>query len=110
MVDASSDLLKDFDDRVSSPSSGMQSKKVLKLLPYPGACSRCCYRTVAEEVIHLCSHPCVMTEVGEMRSYDNLNKMDVVSTSTEVEDLEAAVRTLLEVTSWMDCGFTLLNP
>ena len=30
------DILSDIDDHISSPSSGMLSKKVLKRLPYPG--------------------------------------------------------------------------
>ena len=37
-----------------------------------------------------------------MISYDNMNTTDVVFSSTEVEDLEAAARTWLEATSWMD--------
>ena len=37
-----------------------------------------------------------------MKSFKNLNKTDVVFSSSEFEDLEIAVRTLLEATSWMD--------
>ena len=36
---ASSDILTDIDDHISSPFSGMLSKKVSKLLPYPGVSS-----------------------------------------------------------------------
>ena len=42
------------------------------------------------------------TTLGEMKSFDNLSKTDVVFFSFKVEDLEATARTLLEVTSWMD--------
>ena len=41
-----------------------------------------------------------------MKSYDNLAKSDVVFFSVEVENLETAVRTLVEVTSWMDWWFS----
>ena len=39
-----------------------------------------------------------------MKSYDNPARTDIVF-STEVEDFEAAARTLLRVTSWMDWRF-----
>ena len=41
---ASVDILVDIDNRVSSMSSGMCSRKVSKLLQYPGVCSRKFYR------------------------------------------------------------------
>ena len=41
---ASGDILSDIDDHILSPSLGMCSKKVLKLLPYTGICSRRFYR------------------------------------------------------------------
>ena len=37
-----------------------------------------------------------------MQSFDNLSKSDVVFFAPEIEDLEIAPRTLLEVMSWMD--------
>ena len=38
------DILVDIDDRISSPSLGMHSKKASKLLQHPGVRSRCFYR------------------------------------------------------------------
>ena len=37
-----------------------------------------------------------------MKSFDNLCKTDEVISSSEIEDLEATARTLLETTSWLD--------
>ena len=37
---ASSHILEDIDDHISSPSTGMRLKKDSKLLPYPGVRSR----------------------------------------------------------------------
>ena len=37
-----------------------------------------------------------------MRSFDDLNKTNVVFLAFEAEDLEAALRTIMEATSWMD--------
>ena len=44
-------------------------------------------------------------EVGEMRSFENLNKIDNVFSSSEIEDVRVAASTLLETTSWMDWWF-----
>ena len=43
-----------------------------------------------------------MTELAGMRSFDNLAKTDIVLSSSEAEDLEAAVRSFVEATSWID--------
>ena len=43
-----------------------------------------------------------VTELAGMRSFDNLNKTDVILSSSEAEDLEAAVRSNVEATFWMD--------
>ena len=48
------------------------------------------------------SLPHHVTELANMRSYDNLSKTNVVLSSSEVEDFEAAARSVVEVTSWMD--------
>ena len=45
--------------------------------------------------------PRAMTEFGGMHLFDNLNKTAVVFSGSEVEELEAAVRTIVEATSWM---------
>ena len=37
-----------------------------------------------------------------MHSFDNLNRTDVILSSSEEEDLEAAVWSIVEATSWMD--------
>ena len=101
--DASSDI----DDCISSLLSGMHSKKVSKLLPYPGVHSRHYYRTKGEEVICHRILPRAINELGDMKSCNNLNKTDIVFTFTEVEDLEAITKALLEVTSWINwCFYT----
>ena len=42
-----------------------------------------------------------ITEIGHIKSYNTLAKTDVFS-SSEMEDVEAASRVLLEASSWMD--------
>ena len=49
--DTSSDILKDINDRISSPLSGIWSKRVSKFLPYSEVRSRCLYQIEGEEVI-----------------------------------------------------------
>ena len=43
-----------------------------------------------------------MTELAGLRSYENLNKTDVIWSSTEAEDIEAALKSIVEATSRMD--------
>ena len=43
-----------------------------------------------------------ITELGSVKSFSNLNKTDVVFSFSEIEELEVAVSTLSETTSWMD--------
>ena len=43
-----------------------------------------------------------MTELADLRTFDNLNKTDVIWSSTEAEGMEAALRSTVEATSWMD--------
>ena len=49
-----------------------------------------------------CTLPRPITELGEMKSFDDLNKTDVVLSSTKAKDLEAAGWIIIGVTSWMD--------
>ena len=41
-------------------------------------------------------------ELAGMRSFDNLNKTDVILSSFEAKDMKAAMQSIVEVTSWMD--------
>ena len=77
----------------------MQSKKVSKLLPYPGVRSRRFYRLEREEVIKFHVFPRLITELAAMRSYENMAKTDMVLLSSEAEELEAAARFIMEATS-----------
>ena len=43
-----------------------------------------------------------VTDLAGMRSFENLNRMDVILSSSEAEDVEAAMRSIVEATSWMD--------
>ena len=83
MGDASADILTD-DDRVSLSSSGMQFRKVSKLLPYPGEEH---YHFEGEEVVRSCWLLHAVTELGRMRSFIKLNKTDVVFSTSKTEDL-----------------------
>ena len=74
----------DLDDRISSPSSGKCSKKVLKLLAYPSVRSRRFCRFEGEEL---------------SEAFENLNKPDVILSSSEAKDMEAAMRSIVEATS-----------
>ena len=97
--DILSDILKDIDDRITS------------------LCLRCgrrcqsCYlilEFIVDIVIALrVKRLFIITlyPMGRMKSCYNLNKTDMVFTCTEVEDLEATVRALLKVTSWMNWWF-----
>ena len=53
-------------------------------------------------MVSSCSLLCTITEHGGMRSFENLSKTKVVFLAAKAEDLEAAVRTVVEVTFWMD--------
>ena len=47
-----------------------------------------------------------------MKSFEKLNKTDVLFSSSEVENLEAAMRTLLKATSlidWLAYGIVKIN-
>ena len=46
-----------------------------------------------------------------MISFDNLNRMDVILSSSEAEDMKAAMQSIVEATSWMDWWtFSLKSP
>ena len=97
----SADILEDIDDHISSPPSGMRSKKVSKLLQYVGVCSRRFYRFEGDEITKACSLNRHVMEVAGLHSYDNLNNTDVILSLSEAEDMEAALRSITEATSWM---------
>ena len=88
----------DIDDEVSSPS-GMRSKKVSKLLQYPGVRSRRFYRFKREEVTKAKVLSRHVTGLAGLHSWENLNKMDVIWFSAEDEDVEAALKSIVEATS-----------
>ena len=90
---ASEDILADVDDRVSSPSSGM--------LQYLGIRSRRFYHFQGEEVMKAKTPNCHITELAGLRSWDNLNKTDIVWSSAEAEDKEVALKSIIEVNWWM---------
>ena len=98
----SADILADINDHILSTSTGMRSKKVSKLLPYPevSSCSICHFER--EELVKTRSLNRHVTELTGMRSFENPNKTDVILSSSEAEDLAAAVRSIVEATSWMD--------
>ena len=107
--DASSDILVGIDECISFPPTGMWLRKVSKVLPYFGVQSRQYSLIEGEEVIWYWFLSGAFMEVGGKKSFENLKKADVVFSSSENEDLEATVRTLLEPTFWMDSGIMLLS-
>ena len=88
----------DIDDRISSPS-GMHPIKVSKLLLYPGVRSHHFYRFEGEEVTKVGSLNHHVTELAGLRSYNNLNKMDVIFSLSEAEEMEAALQSIIKATS-----------
>ena len=91
----------DIDDCISSTTSGMWSKKVSKLLPYPGIRSSQFYRFEGE-VIKFRSLNWHETELAGLCWFDNLAETGMVLLSSEAEDLKAAVRSIVEDSTWMD--------
>ena len=88
--------------RVSLLSYGMRSCKSSKLLQYQGVCSHKFYRFQGEELTKDKALNRHITELASLRSFDSLNKTDVIWSSTETEDMKAAARSIVEATSWMD--------
>ena len=80
----------------------MHSKKVSKLLQYPGAHSRCFYWYEGEEATKACSLNRHVTELTGLQFFSNLNGIDVILSSSEAEDMEVAVCSIVKATSWMD--------
>ena len=100
---ASTDILaNDIDSRVSSSLSGMLSHKVSKLLLYQGVRSPKVYRFEGEELTKAKVLNRHMTELAGLQSFDNLNKTNIIWSSTEAEDMEAAARSIMEATFWME--------
>ena len=99
---ASADILTDIDDRVSSTSSGMYSCKVSKLLQFQDVCSCKFYRFQGEDITKAKALNRHVTELAGLCTFDNLNKTYVIWSSTEAKEMEAALRSIIEATSWMD--------
>ena len=87
---ASADILADMDSRVSSSSSGMRSRKSSKLLQYQGVRSCKFFHFQGEELTKAKTLNCHIAELAGLRSFDSLNKSNVVWSSTKTEDMEAA--------------------
>ena len=98
---ALADILEDIDNCILSASSGMSLKKVSKLLQYPGICSCRFYIFEGDETARACSLNRHMMELVWLCSYDNLNKSDVILSSSEAEDMEAGLQSIIEAPSWM---------
>ena len=79
----------------------MLSKKVSKFLPNPDVCSYRFYNFEGEELVKACSLNRHVTELVGIRFLYKLNKTDAIL-SSEAEDLEAAVQSIIEATSWTD--------
>ena len=99
--DASADIV-DIDDRISSSTSVMRSKKVSKLLPYLGVQSRRFCWLKREAVIKFRALLHHMTKLAGIRSFENMAKTDVSLSSFEAEELQEAAWSIVEATSWMD--------
>ena len=81
---------------------GCASAKVSKLLLYQGVRSRKFYRFEGVELMKAKVLNRHVTELAALHSFDNLNKTDVIWSSTEAEDMEAALHSIVEATPWMD--------
>ena len=90
------DILKDLDEKISSLNSGMLLKKVMTLLRCPSIKGRQYYCSEGEDVMQHSILPHGVTELGGMKSFDNLAKDEDVFSSFE-DTLEAA--------SWMNWWF-----
>ena len=67
-----------------------------------GVRSHCFYRCEEEGVTQARSLNRHVTELARLRSFDNLNRTDVILSSSEAEDMEAAMQSIVEATTWMD--------
>ena len=99
---ASADILADIDSSLSSSSSGICSCKSSKLFQYQGVRRHKFYWFQGEELTNAKALNRHIAELAGLRSFDNLNKTDVVWSSTEMEDVGATARFIIEATSWMD--------
>ena len=84
---APADILANIDSSLSSWSSGMRSRKVSKLLLYRGDRSRKFYLFEGEELTKAKALNLHITGLAGLRSLDNLNKTDVIWSSTKAEDM-----------------------
>ena len=53
-------------------------------------------------MVHSRSLPRHVRELADMCFFENLNRTDVVLSSTEAKDMEVEVCTIVEATSWLD--------
>ena len=97
------DILVDINNRVSSPSSSMRSKKASKLLQYPVVRSRRFYRFEEEDIAKAGVLNRHVTELAGLYNFEKLNKTDVIWASTEAKDMEVALRSIVEATLVMNC-------
>ena len=78
------------------------STKKLKVLPPPSIHLRRSYKFENDTAPQLLLLPWRITELSGMRSYEIILRMDVTFTFSEMEEVEASVRILLEAASWVD--------
>ena len=55
-----------------------------------------------EEAAKAHSLNCHVMELTGLRSFDNLNRTGAILSSSEAEDMEVAMWSVVEATSWMD--------
>ena len=60
------------------------------------------YRFEGEDITKDKALNCHVTELVGLCSFENLKKTDIIWCSTEAEDMEAALRSIVGATSWMD--------
>ena len=73
-----------------------------KLLQFPGVCSHRFYMFDGEEATKAHSSNWHVTAIASLRSFDILNRTNVIWSSCEAEDMEAAMHSIVEASSWMD--------
>ena len=55
-----------------------------------------------EEVTKAKAHSHHIMELAGLRIWDNLNKMDIIWSSAKAKDVEAALKSIVKATSWID--------
>ena len=82
----------------------------VKLLPFPPAHSRKCYKFGGVCFPSVFPLPLCITELTGMRTYDSLARSDVTLTSYEIEELKSSSLTLLEAHPGWVVGCILTDP